>query len=93
MQTVQGSKNEDYTFKFPTMRNKILIGRKSTNHISFPQDITLSNLHARLTYSEMSWCLEDLATTNGTWLQLDKEIRMVTGMIFKLGLTNLLFEC
>lgn len=68
-----------------------MIGRKSTNDISFPHDITLSNLHARLTYVDLVWYIEDLVTTNGSWIEITKEVRLVSGVVFKLGLTNVQF--
>lgn len=46
-----------------------------------------------MTYSNLFWYLEDLATTNGTWVQINQEQRINTGMVFKLGQTNYQFEC
>ncbi len=56
VKVVEG-KNENYSFNFKDSQSKISIGRKSTNDISFPQDITLSNLHAKLTNSDKMWYL------------------------------------
>lgn len=65
-----------------------MVGRKLTNDISFSQDNTLSNLHAKITFSDHNWYIEDLATTNGTWIQLNSELKIYSGLVFKLGTTN-----
>ena len=34
-----------------------------------------------------------MGTTNGTWVLQNEEIRISNGMIFKLGNSNMNFEC
>ncbi len=51
----------------------ITIGRKATNRVSFEQDCHMSNLHAQIFRVEHEYFIEDLESTNGTWLRLSRE--------------------
>lgn len=79
-------------------------GRESTRHFSQPEimlgrdsncdfsviDDTLSAHHARITYHHGQWWLEDLNSTNGTYLNREKLITpavIITGDEFKCGNT------
>jgi hypothetical protein len=46
---------------------EIIIGRDSTHDITV-SDLTVSTQHARLSYHHNQWWLEDLDSTNGTFL-------------------------
>jgi len=79
-------------------------GRESTRHFSQPEimlgrdsncdfsvmDDTLSAHHARITYHHGQWWLEDLNSTNGTYLNREKLVTpavIITGDEFKCGNT------
>lgn len=60
--------NSGETFLFDSDKRRVLLGRKSTNDINIGTDSHLSNLHSRLIFEQNQWFLEDLGTTNGTWI-------------------------
>lgn len=47
---------------------EITLGRDTLNDITLPSD-TVSSRHARIYYEKGQWWLEDLGSTNGTYLQ------------------------
>ncbi len=49
---------------------EITLGREPSCEFSI-QDQTVSSRHARLTYRQQQWWLEDMASTNGTFLNGD----------------------
>ena len=67
------------------------IGRKNTSTLSFPDDLHMSNLHIKVNLIQDQFFLEDIASTNGTWLRLSEECKestampLVDQMIFKIG--------
>ena len=44
------------------------IGRESTNTIPFPEDFSISRKQARIVFEEQNFFVEDLGSTNGTYL-------------------------
>ena len=48
--------------------NEIFVGRDEIAQIRFQHDEAVSNMHARLFYKENNWWVEDLLSTNGTFL-------------------------
>ena len=61
------SKDETQVFS----DNELFIGRDKLAQIRFQHDEAVSNIHARLLYKENNWWVEDLQSTNGTFLNLD----------------------
>lgn len=75
--------------KFHFWQNEITIGRGSHCHISLP-DEALSASHARLSFHHGQWWLEDIGSTNGTFLNKEKIILptvIITGDQIKCGNT------
>jgi pSer/pThr/pTyr-binding forkhead associated (FHA) protein len=71
---------------------EIMIGRDTNCHLSV-LDEALSAHHARLSHHHGQWWLEDLSSTNGTFLNREKlnmPAVLITGDEFKCG--NTLFE-
>lgn len=60
-------------YSVPIPKGKSNIGRKTTNDFSFPEDQHLSNMHSTIFSIEGLWYIEDLGTTNGTWVRLSPE--------------------
>ena len=67
------------------------IGRKSTNEINFPDDIHLSNIHAKIVLISNKFVIEDMGSTNGIWHRLSSEgipskpYLIDRDLIFKIG--------
>jgi len=58
------TKDETWYFR----ENEIFVGRDEIAQIRFQHDEAVSNMHARLFYKENNWWVEDLQSTNGTFL-------------------------
>jgi len=73
--------------KFP-----ITIGRSGENSVGIACDHLISRNHARISTSEKGFMLEDLKSTNGTFVE-NKRIRKSTplrpGQLFRVGATLL----
>ena len=71
---------------------EVVLGRSSTNEYPIPND-TVSVRHARLSYHHNQWWLEDLNSTNGTFLN-DERVAVATvimpGDELRVGNLNLL---
>lgn len=74
-----------------TLTNNSSIGRKTNNTISFNDDLHMSNLHCKIYLIQDKFFLEDIASTNGTWLRLSCEgiqsesSQLQNGTVFKIG--------
>lgn len=83
---IQGSeqgKNREYHL----FQNDIIIGRHAHSDIAII-DEAVSSQHARLSYHHNQWWLEDLSSTNGTFLngsKLTTPTVVITGDQFKCG--------
>ena len=96
LKIIEGT-NVDFCFVLPK-KDKITIGRKPHNEINFPDDHHLSNMHSTLYSVDGDWYVEDLGSTNGTWIRLSEEgeksmkWKLEDKDQFKLS-TNLTYEC
>lgn len=61
--------SRDVTLEF--WDDEIFIGRDALAHIRFQHDEAVSNIHARIFRKEENWWIEDLQSTNGTFLNED----------------------
>jgi pSer/pThr/pTyr-binding forkhead associated (FHA) protein len=73
----------------------LTIGRGSANDVSLPEDEYSSTRHARLEPRRDGVWLEDIGSTNGTFvngIRLTRERRLVPGDVVRIGETDLRFE-
>ena len=77
----------------------VSIGRTPDNTLSLPDDPDASRRHARLVQREEEWWLEDVGSSNGTFMgEFSRAVRVATptkitpGQIFRVGLTRLRLE-
>ncbi len=80
---------------YPIDSNALTLGRGSDNHVPLPSDEFASGSHARFAPRRDGVYLEDLGSTNGTFvngIKLTGERRLVPGDIVRIGETELRFE-
>lgn len=79
------------------IENTATIGRKgqfTPTTITFVDDLHLSNTHTKISVIEGQFVLEDLGSTNGSWLRLSPEgtrskpYELVDGTFFKIGASS-----
>lgn len=69
------------------------LGRSDGCDIAFPEDTSVSRVHARLDRDGEDWILVDLGSTNGTFVNGQRvvEARLRAGDVIELGDTRLRF--
>ncbi len=71
------------------------IGKAAENDVALPDDATASHLHAVLERFAAGWCVTDLGSSNGTWVNGERiwaSRRLRTGDEIRIGQTRLLFR-
>src|ERR1043166_9394164 len=78
---------------------EVTFGRDATCDLSLVDDPEISRFHARMFWSEGGWWIEDLTSTNGTFVGEFQNAERVTaprklesGSIFRVGLTRFRVE-
>ena len=78
---------------------RVSFGRLATCTVSLPDDPDVSREHARLTWRDGAWWVEDLGSSNGTFLgefaatrRLTSATRLSAGDIFRVGRTRFRLE-
>lgn len=80
--------------KFSINRRWVRIGRDESNQIVLNDDCYSSRYHAWVTFEGAVFWIEDLGSTNGTWLNgkfLQKREALASGDLIKVGQTELKF--
>ena len=69
------------------------IGRSEKCDISYPEDTSLSRVHARIDRDGDAWMLVDLDSTNGTYVNGERvtEVKLQPGDMIEIGDANLRF--
>jgi pSer/pThr/pTyr-binding forkhead associated (FHA) protein len=77
----------------------VTFGRLATCGVSLPDDPDVSRQHARLTWRDGSWWVEDAGSSNGTFLgefagasRVTAPTRVSVGEIFRVGRTRFRLE-
>jgi hypothetical protein len=55
-------------WRLPLEADRMTIGKSDENDVALPDDPTASHLHAVLERFPAGWCVADLGSSNGTWL-------------------------
>ena len=87
--TIETKLGQDKVSKSHFSQNEVMIGRDTNCELSV-MDEALSAHHARIIFHHGQWWLEDLNSTNGTFLNQEKLIVpavVITGDEFKCGYT------
>ena len=71
------------------------IGKAAENDVALPDDATASHLHAVLERFPAGWCVTDLGSSNGTWVNGERiwaSRRLRSGDEIRVGQTRLMFR-
>ncbi|MBA3075462.1 MAG: FHA domain-containing protein [Anaerolineae bacterium] len=82
------------TAKYIFTQNEIIIGREETCDV-FIADPVISARHARLVYRNAHWWIEDLLSTNGTYLndeRVESPVILINDDELRIGKNILLIE-
>lgn len=78
---------------FEISQDGAIIGREDYNTVPLPYDRFVSREHAKLEIRDNEWIIEDLKSTNGTFIDGERIVDpkpLNDNMIFKVGRTDLL---
>jgi FHA domain len=83
------------SWRFSLEADRTTIGKASENDVVLEQDPTASHLHAVLERFPAAWCVTDLGSSNGTWVNGERiwsAHRLRHGDEIRLGQTRLIFR-
>jgi pSer/pThr/pTyr-binding forkhead associated (FHA) protein len=75
--------------------DRMTVGKSADNDVPLPDDPTASHLHAVLERFPAGWCVADLGSSNGTWLngsRIWSSQRLRHGDEVRVGQTRLIFR-
>jgi pSer/pThr/pTyr-binding forkhead associated (FHA) protein len=82
-------------WRLPLNADRMTIGKSTENDVALPDDATASALHAVLERFPAGWCVADLGSSNGTWLNRGRvwsSQRLRHGDEIRVGQTRLIFR-
>jgi pSer/pThr/pTyr-binding forkhead associated (FHA) protein len=82
-------------WRVPLEGERMTVGKSGENHVPLPDDPTASHLHAVLERFPAGWCVADLGSSNGTWLngtRIWSSQRLRHGDEIRVGQTRLIFR-
>jgi signal transduction histidine kinase len=77
--------------EYPARSESMVLGRSTEADVQI-HDPLISRLHCKLTWDDGKWYLEDLSTTNGTWMvgqKVDKRVNLPLKTSVRIGNTIL----
>ena len=83
------------SWRFPLQSDRMTVGKAAENDISLTEDPTASHLHAILERFPAGWCVTDLGSSNGTWVNGERiwsARRLRHGDEIRVGQTRLIFR-
>jgi pSer/pThr/pTyr-binding forkhead associated (FHA) protein len=83
------------SWRFPLQSDRTTVGKAAENDISLPEDPTASHLHAILERFPAGWCVTDLGSSNGTWVNGERiwsSRRLRNGDEVRIGQTRLILR-
>jgi hypothetical protein len=83
------------SWRQPLESDRMTIGKSPENDLATPDDPTASGLHAVLERFPAGWCVTDLGSSNGTWLngaRIWSAQRLRHGDEIRVGQTRLIFR-
>jgi pSer/pThr/pTyr-binding forkhead associated (FHA) protein len=85
--------------QFLPLRENVTIGRDARNDLVLPDDPKVSQQHACIRQEGHEYVIEDLQSTNGTFLERESEVTRITSPqqllpkdVIRVGSTRLAFE-
>ena len=79
----------------PLEAARVTLGRASSNDVPLPWDKKASRLHAALEHLAAGWCIRDLSSRNGTFVngaRVDRDRPLAAGDEIRVGDTRLVFR-
>ena len=83
------------SWRFPLESDRMTVGKADENDISLGEDPTASHLHAMLERFPAGWCVTDLGSSNGTWVNGERiwsSHRLRHGDEIRVGQSRLFFR-
>lgn len=83
------------SWRFPLEADRTTVGKAPENDLALEDDPTASHLHAVLERFAAGWCVTDLGSSNGTWVNGERiwsSHRLRHGDEIRLGQTRLIFR-
>src|SRR5690349_21667223 len=81
--------------RFPLDADRMTVGKANENDFPLPEDPTASHMHAMLERFPAGWCVTDLGSSNGTWVNGERiwaSHRLRHGDEIRIGQTRLMFR-
>jgi DNA-binding CsgD family transcriptional regulator len=81
--------------RFPLETDRMTVGKAAENDVPLAEDPTASHLHAMLERFPAGWCVTDLGSSNGTWVNGERiwaSHRLRHGDEIRIGQTRLIFR-
>jgi pSer/pThr/pTyr-binding forkhead associated (FHA) protein len=79
----------------PLEAERVSVGKAAENDVSLPDDATMSRLHAAFERYRAGWCVRDLGSTNGTFVNGERvwaERPLRAGDEIRLGATRIVYR-
>jgi pSer/pThr/pTyr-binding forkhead associated (FHA) protein len=83
------------SWRYALQADRTTVGKAAENDISLADDPTASHLHATLERFPAGWCVTDLGSSNGTWVNGERiwsSHRLRHGDEIRIGQTRLIFR-